>query len=66
MATSVTQPLLDTIEPDELPPALPNANAAPTNASNARAPVVLTATNRAAASTAPGDMEAGLYLTISN
>ncbi|PVG04508.1 DUF846-domain-containing protein [Serendipita vermifera] len=61
MATSVTEPLLATIEPDDLAPA---AAPAPTgnisSNSNARAPVVLTPTNRAAASTTPGDLEAGI------
>ncbi|CAG8683854.1 12654_t:CDS:2, partial [Acaulospora colombiana] len=61
MATSVTEPLLATIEPDELAPA---AAPAPTgnisSNSNARASVVLTPTNRAATSTTPGDLEAGI------
>ena len=61
MATSVTQPLLETIEADD--PASVAPVAAPTAAnasSNARGPVILTPTNRAAASTTPADMEAGL------
>jgi hypothetical protein len=60
MASSVTEPLLDTIEADDPAPApvAPTGNIT-TNGANQRPPVVLTPSNRAQASTTPGDLEAG-------
>jgi len=60
MASSVTEPLLDTIEADDPAPAstVPTGNMAPNGASQ-RPPVVLNPSNRAQASTTPSDLEAG-------
>ncbi|KZT21645.1 Golgi apparatus membrane protein TVP23 [Neolentinus lepideus HHB14362 ss-1] len=58
--STATQPLLDTIEPDEETSAPSQAPAGNANA-NARQPVVLTPTNRAdGVATNPGDVESGL------
>jgi hypothetical protein len=71
MASAVTQPLLDTIEPDDptptnAPPRVDNnisAANANVNGGRAREPVVLVPSNRGNSATAMGsqDLESGLY-----
>lgn len=60
---STTDPLLATIEPDEVPPA---ENTPPTRTQTQRDQIVLTPTNHAQRNTSASDMEAGKLVISSD